>query len=144
MQKCNFHYADYAAMSIWRHRSWNLWISQKCESLDISRTNYYLCFKYQELPSYQENPVTKNSGKVSGIKATHGSWIPPKVKKQITNIIYKQRIPQSCLFLHLIFALYEKGLVKWHNLRNIYLNKYVWTKPIFFISSPWKEVGFLS
>ena len=105
MQKCNFHYA---AMSIWRHRSWNLWISQKCESLDISRTNYYFCFKYQELPSYQENPVTKNSGKVSGIKATHGSRILPKVKKQITNNLQAKDSPKLSFLAVNICTLWER------------------------------------
>ena len=61
----------------------------------------------------KEESVTKNIRKVSGIKTTHGSKMLPKVKKQIKNItIYRHNIPQSCIFMHLIFVPFETMFVK--------------------------------
>lgn len=59
----------------------------------------------------KEKPVTKNSRKVSGIKATHGSKILSNVKKKIKKVtIYRPRFVQS--FMHLIFVHFEAWLVK--------------------------------
>ena len=50
--------------------------------------------------------------KVSGIKTLHESKILPKVQKQMKNLIFRHRIPQSCFFKHLTFVPFETGLVK--------------------------------
>ena len=69
----------------------------------------------------KEESATKNNRKFSGIKTTHESKMVLKVKKQIKNVIYRPRIPQSCLFVHLIFVSFETGLIKWKTLTNMYI-----------------------
>ena len=61
----------------------------------------------------KEESVTINSRKAAGIETTHKSKMLPNVKKQVKNIrIYRHKIPQRSLFMHLTFLPFEIGLVK--------------------------------
>ena len=61
----------------------------------------------------KEESVTINSRKAAGIETTHKSKMLPNVKKQVTNIrIYRHKISQCSLFMHLTFLPFEIGLVK--------------------------------
>ena len=67
----------------------------------------------------------------------------PKVQKQIKNkTVYRYRISQSCLFMHLIFEPFETGLEKRQTLKNIYIS----TKNVFrtgqYVSFPVIERNF--
>ena len=61
----------------------------------------------------KEESVTINSRKAAGIETNHKSKMLPNVKKQVTNIrIYRHKIPQRSIFMHLTFLPFEIGLVK--------------------------------
>ena len=73
--------------------------------MQTNKTNYWYIYK-----SGIKN-ITNNIRDVSGIKTTHESKMPVKVKKQVIHItIYRHSIPQSCLFIHLVNVPFETGL----------------------------------